>query len=596
MIKFVEPTRKYQGCYRSITNPTDVTYRRQISALTDRLEFKCNNLWQQICSRRSLDSKMSRAFKVSNTQLPAMYVLVKTHKFDVNVICSLSDIVDKCKVRPIVSCCSSPTEKLAWLCTYILTPLLDVIPCHLKSIYDHLERLSHLTPQQIVGRKFCSGDISSLYTNINIQSCIDDVISLASEYQQILCLYGLKLSDIQEMLEVILGDSFFTYNSRVFRQLIGLFMGCKPSPICAIVRVYTFERRSIYTDINYISIPYGKYIDDAYTLANTEEDAMAVFQTIAEQDPDELLKWEIDFPRENSHFQPFLGTAVRIEESGEISFKYYRKTQKNITLHFRSHHPMKTNVEVVKNFYITAEKSSSNPQLAEESKKVIDGLLKCNGYSDPRSFQNTHIKSPKMDSFSKDEKVCLKLTYISEYVSYETLRYIRRRKLPIHVIFTPGKKLRDIFCSSRPLDRPTCSSIDEQVGHQSMTYLPSCKICEHLEDNLNCRTTHPVYLITCLLCKNAYCGESSRSLNDRLSEHLRYATNPEKPSYRDEAMAVHYRTHHPSVPPKLSFRLLHTEHNTIMREIYEAFMINNLKPKINDKVECISVKRFLVNY
>ena len=206
---------------------------------------------------------MSRAFKVSNTQLPTMYVFVKTHKFDVNEIFSLSDIVDKCKVRPIICCCSSPTEKLAWLCTYILTPLLDVVPCHLKSIYDHLERLSQLTPQQIAGRKFCSGDISSLYTNINIQSCIDDVISLASEYQQSLCLYGLKLSDIQEMLEVILGDSFFTYNRRVFRQLIGLFKGCKLSPICAIVRVYAFERRSIYTDINYISIPYGKYIDDA---------------------------------------------------------------------------------------------------------------------------------------------------------------------------------------------------------------------------------------------------------------------------------------------------------------------------------------------
>ena len=198
---------------------------------------------------------------------------------------------------------------------------------------------------------------------------MDDAISLASEYQQSLCLYGLKLSDIQ-MLEVIFGDLFFTYKRRVFRQLIGLFMGCKPSPICVIVRVYIFERRSIYTDINYISIPYGKYIDDVYILANTKEDALAVFQTIAEQDPNALLKWEIDFPRQNSHFVPFLETAVRTEESGEIAFKYCRKTQKkNITLHFRSHHPMKTKVEVVKNFYITAEKSSSTPQLAEESKK-----------------------------------------------------------------------------------------------------------------------------------------------------------------------------------------------------------------------------------
>ena len=150
-----------------------------------------------------------------------------------------------------------------------------------------------------------------MYANINIQSCIDDAISLASEYQQSLCLYGLKLSDIQEMLEVIFGDLFFTYNRRVFRQLIGLFMGCKPSPIRVIVRVYIFEHRSIYTDINYISIPYGKYIDDAYILTNTTEDALAVFQTITEQDPNALLKWEIDFPRQNSHFVPFLETAVR---------------------------------------------------------------------------------------------------------------------------------------------------------------------------------------------------------------------------------------------------------------------------------------------
>ena len=59
-----------------------------------------------------------------------MYVLLKTHKFAVNEIQLSVDIVDKCKVRPIAACCSSPTEKLAWLCTYILTPSLDVIPCH----------------------------------------------------------------------------------------------------------------------------------------------------------------------------------------------------------------------------------------------------------------------------------------------------------------------------------------------------------------------------------------------------------------------------------------------------------------------------------
>ena len=98
------------------------------------------------------------------------------------------------------------------------------------------------------------------------------------------------------------------------------------------------------------------------------------------------------------------------------------------------------------------------------------------------------------------------IPYVSEYVSYEILRYIRKRKLPISVIFTHGRKLREIFCTSRPLDRPSCSST-------------TCNICERLEDSVDCRTTHPVYQITCMLCSQIYCGESSRSLNERLSEH-----------------------------------------------------------------------------
>ena len=127
--------------------------------------------------------------------------------------------------------------------------------CMKKNIHDHLNRLSLLTPQELACKKLCSGDISSVYTNINIVKCIKDIVALASEHKSLLCPYGLKLSDIQEMLETVLGDSFLTYNHHVFKQLIGLFMGCKPSPICAIVCVYTFEHRSIYTDIAYIPTP-----------------------------------------------------------------------------------------------------------------------------------------------------------------------------------------------------------------------------------------------------------------------------------------------------------------------------------------------------
>ena len=66
------------------------------------------------------------------------------------------------------------------------------------------------------------------------------------------------------MLDVIFKHAFFTYNKHVYQQTIGIFMGCKPSPTIAVVRVYTFERASIYMDVTFISVNYYKiYIDDA---------------------------------------------------------------------------------------------------------------------------------------------------------------------------------------------------------------------------------------------------------------------------------------------------------------------------------------------
>ena len=53
-------------------------------------------------------------------------------------------------------------------------------------------------------------------------------------------------------------------------------------------------------------------------------------------------------------------------------------------------------------------------------------------------------------------------------------------------------------------------------------------------------TIFPIYKMICKLCSNKYIGESSRSLHDRLREHLRHATNPSANSYKDEVMAVYH--------------------------------------------------------
>ena len=424
-----------------------------------------------------------------------------------------------------------------------------------------------------------------LYTNINIVGCIDDIIEMAEEHISLLDLYGLQLVDVHQMLEVVFGNAYFRFDNKLHLQLVGLFMGCKPSPIGAIIRVYMFERRSIYVDSHYlpiVSMFYGRYVDDSGTLGKSRNQSETMFGSIAAQDPDGILGWEVDFPEEESSFTPFLSSAIKIDTDGILHSKFYRKEQKKqITLHFRSHHSQNTKIGVIKQFYKTAEASSSSQEYVDESYKIIDYLLQCNGYSNPRQYINQRIKSTRPKGYQKVQSVPLKLPYISEQISDEILKFINHRQLPVNVIFTPGTKLRDIFCSSRPHDGRKCS-------------ITNCDVCPRMAEGQTCSIMCPVYKITCKHCGEFYVGETCRCTHDRVGEHTRYANNPSAASYKDKAFAIHYRDKHPDKEADFEIEILKTESNTVLRKIYEAYFIYNLKPTINDKSECKTLYRFLV--
>ena len=278
----------------------------------------------------------------------------------------------------------------------------------------------------------------------------------------------------------------------------------------------------------------------------------------------------------------FFSSQIRIN-NGELEYKYYRKEQKKqITLNFRSHHPMKTKVEVARNFYKTASISSSSPDFTEESYRVIDKLLENNGYANPRQFIDYKLKTVRTQQDPDAKTVTLKLPYLSEEICHQILKFIKNTRLPISVVFLPGIKLKELFCASRPYDRRQCVN-------------SSCLICPRLTtDRVDCSKMAPIYKITCNLCHQTYIGESSRSLHDRLSEHLRFANNPTCRSYMEEPLAVHYNTLHSGQSADLTFELIGSESNTIIRKIQEAHLIFTLKPEINDKEECVLLQRFLI--
>ena len=307
--KFVPPTRHRQGEINQVKCPTEVTYRNQLNAERDSIERQCNELWKEIVEMRSIDNKFAMLFYSHNTTLPTLYTLVKTHKVPPGVGISYKRL-EELKVRPNVSCSGSPTERLATLVTRIITPLLNFIPSHLKNIHQYLELLKTIEPSGLQGLKFYTADVATLFTNINIGRCIENVLELAEEHWGEIPTYGIKLVDLHKLLEIVLGNSYFTFNQRLYEQIYGAFIGCSVSPHVSLLLYTSLKKRAstFYNDINFLSSPIGlfyrRYVDDSGSLARTKEEAVENCKKISERDVDGRIRWEVDFPDDNQ-YTPF---------------------------------------------------------------------------------------------------------------------------------------------------------------------------------------------------------------------------------------------------------------------------------------------------
>ena len=66
-------------------------------------------------------------------------------------------------------------------------------------------------------------------------------------------------------------------------------------------------------------------------LKSPKEEALRIVESISNEDPYQLLKWEVGFPESRQDFTPFLNTQIIMDEQGTLHNKFYRKMQKTKT-------------------------------------------------------------------------------------------------------------------------------------------------------------------------------------------------------------------------------------------------------------------------
>jgi len=533
--------------YKKIDIPQDkLGKQKYIDKLTKTLEDDVNSTFKKIAKNRNLPQDVTNLLMSHHTTLATARVMLKTHKYTSEQIKTLNP--DTMKTRPIVSGCNSPFHKILWFVCHILSPLMNLVPSHLKNTHDFLRRIRNITPNDLKSLTFFTADVEALYTNINVLTAIEDVMEFAKENRQSISTYGLHLSDLQELLETTLGKSYFVYNSQVYLQLLGLFMGTNPAPILATVKMWKLEKFSVYVDLRITLPTYSRFYDDLNGATTNRRKAQQLCNLIEQQDPDKLIKLTVDYPDNQNDYVPFLNTEIKIDSDGIVHSRLYRKPQKKpLTLHYNSHHTTRTKNATVESMYNTAEAVSNNRENEKYSEKMIDQLLINNGYNDRvldaiKNKRKRRKRSNQKVQNKDQDGAILKLPYVNETTSRKYRDAVRHSGLSIKIVEKPGRKLKDLLTDSRPLDKKSCTT-------------SNCRTCAALTDG-ECTTTNTVYHITCEVdnCTENYGGETYRPLKCRFDEHYRSAANPTAKSYEDKPLAKHYRESHPQHTAKTSNR------------------------------------------
>ena len=522
-------------------------------------------------TKDKLPEKTVKELTPCHSRIPVFYGIPKDHK-------------DSVPLRPVISACGGPTEKMSCLLERILKQLLKFVPTHLWDTRDFLTRLGKHSQEHGISKDsiFFSIDVVNLYGSIPISEAIDTVCETLNVHLQDIDTFGLSPDDVRSLLEHSLQKNVFSFNNEYYRQTLGIAMGNPCAPPIAILFLDRFERKALEGAAVKPSF-LVRYIDDYAGIWTQGEQSLSDFLAYLNS-----LHPTLKFTLEHSgggQGVPFLDTLVTVEESSNMTRieteLYIKPMNSGIILHYESAHPKSTKHNVARNQFRRAIRNSSNELKERHSVEKIHRLLQQNGYPEKlllklyREVRSGHKpvsrkQGKKHEGF--DGFLCL--PYVDEKLLCKIKSKVRKSGLNVKIAWKNNQKLKDKLVRSS-LCQPQCP------GGQR------CHVCKTGFSG-DCTQKNVVYELCCQVCQENgqtvnYIGETKRPVRLRFNEHLRDAFN----GTQDTPMGDHFRDSHPpmerdAVPLKISILYRSRDHPD--RKIAESLLIQRNRPQLNSNL------------
>ena len=280
-------------------------------------------------------------------------------------------------IRPIVSGCSGPTEKLSAYMDHHLKPLAMRTKSYIKDSKSLLSLLDNLNlPINVL---LVTIDVTALYLNIphqeGIAAAIYHLYHMNPDYDQV----PFPPFVAEKILTFVLDHNYFLFANKVYKQVQGTAMGTKMAPHYATMFLDILENKFL-TDRNLKPLIWKRYIDILVLWTHSRTELDEFMQALDALHP--TIKFTSSISDQEVVFLDFyIYKGNRFKTEGILDVRPHFKTTNTFQyLHFKSSHPSHTFTAIVKGEVTRILRACSSPEIFKDIKRKLVCHFIARGY------------------------------------------------------------------------------------------------------------------------------------------------------------------------------------------------------------------------
>lgn len=245
-------------------------------------------------------------------------------------------------LRPIVSGCDGPTDKLSKYLTHFIQPLAEKTSSYIRDSKHFIQLLQNV--DQLPSNTFLiTADVTSLYTNIPHNEGIESITYFIDLFRKDLPTYAPPTIIFKIITEFILKNSIFQFLDSFFIQKEGTSMGTRMAPPYANLFMARLEETILKSHCHHLLF-WKRFIDDIFFIFQGTREELSSFMNFMNT-IHKSIKFTFDISRNNISF---LDLLIYRTTNNHLHTTIYRKpTDSSCLLHFNSYHPLHVKESII---------------------------------------------------------------------------------------------------------------------------------------------------------------------------------------------------------------------------------------------------------